>query len=82
MTKDGIHLKIFIQQPNGFSAVPVTLESTQGDQSYVNGPQLYNGVKIAVDGVTQIKAVWNGFGADQQPAQTNTMKTPIKTPTK
>lgn len=55
---------VFVQEGSGFTPVAVTVEQRGGDTATVRGP-LPPGGSIAVQGVSTLKGMWQGFGTGE-----------------
>ena len=65
---------VFVQHPQGFVPVPVHIKQRTGDQLQVL-PFRVGGVRdlqVAVTGIAQLKAIWQGMGGEQMPPEPGT----------
>ncbi|MGF6272918.1 cobalt-zinc-cadmium efflux system membrane fusion protein [Massilia sp. UYP11] len=61
---------VFVRDAQGFTAVPVTVGASAGDQVWIRGA-LAAGAPVAVRGLAALKGAWSGLGEQAGPAGTD-----------
>ncbi|HEY0721595.1 MAG TPA: efflux RND transporter periplasmic adaptor subunit [Gammaproteobacteria bacterium] len=64
IARSGDKVVIFVQEKDGFSAVPIKLVASQGGNSVIEGP-LKGDERVAVSGIAAIKGAWLGLGGGE-----------------
>lgn len=57
---------VFVRDARGFTAVPVTVSASAGEQVWIRGA-LAAGAPVAVRGLAALKGAWSGLGEQEEP---------------